>query len=128
MSKSRIPLRVIHEMQIVLIQRLTATQQHKLTHETYENYLFLCRDGVVSRKRNLDAVREREQQMEEDKEREATSKRIRENTFQRFVDIPEITAWKALFDAEVSTGCAIKQWAWVLGLHLGCYRPVASLS
>ncbi|CAE7245581.1 unnamed protein product, partial [Symbiodinium natans] len=35
-------------------------KQRKLTSAKYEQYLFLTRDGVLARKRNLDAVREHE--------------------------------------------------------------------
>ena len=76
-------------------------KQHKLSHAKWDEYLFLCRDGVVGRKRNLDAVRQREEEDEEDLEREATAKRIRENTFTAFAEIPEVTAWLALFAEEV---------------------------
>ena len=36
-------------------------QQHKLAHETHGEYVSLCRDGVLARKRNLGAVRQREE-------------------------------------------------------------------
>ena len=42
-------------------------------------YLFLTRDGVPFRKRNLDAVREHERELEEEAAIEATSQRIRSN-------------------------------------------------
>ena len=35
-------------------------KSHKLTHEVYEKYLYLARDGVPAKRRNLDAVREHE--------------------------------------------------------------------
>ena len=53
-------------------------QQRKLSHETYERYTFLCRDGVGARKRNLDIVRQWEEAAEEDAEREATGRRVRQ--------------------------------------------------
>ena len=80
---------------------LSLWQQHKLSHETYENYLFLCRDGVVGRKRNLDVVRQRAEEDEEDEERVATAKRVRLNTFEPFPEVPEVTAWQKLFKKEV---------------------------
>ena len=80
---------------------LSLWQQHKLSHDTYENYLFLCRDGVVGRKRNLDAVRERAEAAEEDKEMKATAKRIRLATFEPFPKVPAVTAWLKLFKKEV---------------------------
>ena len=51
----------------------------KLEHQTYESYAFACRDGVLFRKRNLDAVREHEEEQAERKEMEAAIKRIRLN-------------------------------------------------
>ena len=76
-------------------------QQHKLAHETYEEYLFLCRDGVVARKRNLDAVRQREEDAAEAAERMATAKRVRRQTFVPFTTVPEVVAWQAAFEREV---------------------------
>ena len=80
---------------------LSLWQQHKLSHDTYEDYLFLCRDGVVARKRNLDAVRLRDEDAAEAIERTATAKRVRARTFQGFPEVPEVTAWLALFREEV---------------------------
>ena len=80
---------------------LNLWQQHKLSHETYDNYLYLCRDGVVGRKRNLDAVRQREEEAEEDKERVTTAKRVRLNTFEPFPELPAVTSWLKLFEEEV---------------------------
>ena len=34
----------------------TLWKKRKLTHDKYDEYLFLTRDGLISRKRNLDAV------------------------------------------------------------------------
>jgi len=76
-------------------------QQYKLAHDSYETYLHLCRDCVVSRKRNLDAVRQREEEVEEDKEREATAARVRTNTFEPFPAVAEVVAWLRRFDDEV---------------------------
>ena len=41
-----------------------------------------CRDGVLSRKRNLDAVREREERLGEEAGMMAATKKARQNTFQ----------------------------------------------
>lgn len=54
-------------------------KQRKLTTAKYEEYLFLTRDGVPFRKRNLDAVREHERELEEEAAIEATTQRIRSN-------------------------------------------------
>ena len=43
----------------------------------YESYLFLCRDGCISRKRNLDAVRNHEIEQDERKEMEEVIKKMR---------------------------------------------------
>ena len=61
----------------------------KLTHTKYEEYLFLTRDAVISRKRNLDAVVAREDEAAETTEMAGVLKRIRGNKalfrpFQRF--------------------------------------------
>ena len=37
-------------------------RQRKLEHHVYEEYLVLCRDGYISRKRTLDAIKEAELQ------------------------------------------------------------------
>ena len=75
-------------------------QQHKLSHENFDLYIFLCRDGVVSRKRNLDAVVAREEEEAEDRERKSTTKRVRANTFVPYPEVPAVTAWLALFLVE----------------------------
>ena len=80
---------------------LALWQQHKLSHGAYEEYLFLCRDSVVGRKRNLDAVCQWEERMAEDAERAATAARARTRTFQGFSEVPEVTDWLACFDEEV---------------------------
>ena len=71
----------------------------KLSHETYEQYLWACRDGVLTRKRNLQAVCEHEEEQRELKEIAATVKRIRSNPalFRPFPEVPEATAWLAQF-------------------------------
>ena len=43
-------------------------KERKLSHDWYEWYLYLTRDGVLSRKRNLDEVKGWEEAFEEDKE------------------------------------------------------------
>ena len=80
---------------------LSLWQQHKLSHETYEAYLFLCRDNVLARKRNLDAVRLRDEGVAEDAERVATAARVRRRTFQEFAKVPEVTDWLERFEEEV---------------------------
>ena len=57
----------------------TLWQDRKLTHEQYEEYLFLCRDGVISRKRNLESVVEWEESKQRKAEIAERTERIRNN-------------------------------------------------
>ena len=56
---------------------------------------------MQSRKRNLDAVRQWEEDAEEDRERTETVRRVRQNCFTPFAEVPEVKAWHALFSHEV---------------------------
>ena len=71
----------------------------KLTHEKYEQYLFATRDGVLPRKRNLDACREKEEMDVQQAEIQARVKRIRGNPmlFRPFPKVPQADAWLQLF-------------------------------
>ena len=78
---------------------------YKLTTETYEQvYLYATRDGVVYRKRNLEACKEREETLAalaEKKEMAEVVKRIRTTCFDRpFPNVPEANAWLQLFQEE----------------------------
>ena len=73
----------------------------KLDHSTYEEYLYLSRDGVQSRKRNLDEVRGWEERREEKKEREAVTKKVRATLFKPFEEVPAAVAFLSLFDQEL---------------------------
>ena len=79
----------------------TLWQQHTLSHGMYEHYLFQCRDCVVSRKRNLDAVRQRAQEDEEEAARLATVQRAHENTYAQFPHVPVVDAWLDCVSKEV---------------------------
>ena len=72
---------------------------HKLQHPTYESYLWLCRDNVVSRKRNLDAVRDREERVSLQQTLADRETRIRSNTslFKPFARVPVAEAWLEQF-------------------------------
>ena len=74
-------------------------KRHLLTHMVYEDYVFLARDGVVVRKRNLDACREREAIASAAAEMADRALRIRANTdvYRAFPEIPEVSAWQGLF-------------------------------
>lgn len=75
---------------------------YKLSTDTYENkYLYNCRDGVVYRFRNVEAVRQRQEAKEEEEEMAEVSKRIRTTCFDRpFPEVPEARAWLELFTQE----------------------------
>ena len=70
-------------------------QARKLSHETYEEYLFKTRDGVLARKRTLDACRDREELDGERCEMEAVVKRIKSNTslYRPFPVVAEAGQW-----------------------------------
>ena len=74
-------------------------KEYKLDHTTYDRYLFACRDGVLGRKRNLEAVLERETQDAEDEEMSHVSKRIRAQ-FKPFPKLPAADSWPAHFRKE----------------------------
>ena len=76
-------------------------KERKLTHDTYEHYLYLTRDGVQPKKRNLDAVRAWEEEAEEDREREAATKRVRAALFRPFELVPAVQQWLSLFTTEL---------------------------
>ena len=77
-------------------------KQYKLSHDACEDYLFKCRDNVLSKKRNLDACRQREEALEEEKEIAEVAKRIKANPslYQPFGDVPAATAWLKLFSVD----------------------------
>ena len=74
-------------------------KQYKLETSVYEEYLFLCRDGVPARKRNLEAVRRWEKGKAIEELIAANTKRIRSNPdlYKPFPVIPEATEWLAQF-------------------------------
>ena len=76
-------------------------KKRKLDHSRYENYLYLSRDGVQAKKRNLDEVRGWEEEQAEDAERAAATKRVRGRLFQPFEEVPAATAWLSLFSTEL---------------------------
>ena len=77
-------------------------KQRKLTSDKYEQYLFLTRDGVLARKRNLDAVREHEAAVAESAIIEATTKRLRSNPalYRPFPQVPAAQAWLGTFQED----------------------------
>ena len=74
----------------------------KLSHEKYEEYLYACRDGVIARKRNLEACKAKEEADAQRVEMEGRVKRIRGNPrlFRPFPRVPEVEAWLKQFKAD----------------------------
>ena len=77
-------------------------KQGKLTHDVYEEYIFLCRDGVLPRKRNLQAVREHEEKAARRVAIEERIARVRGNPelFGQFPDLPPVREWLNLFQRD----------------------------
>ena len=77
-------------------------KRHAPTHEVYESYIFLARDGVVARKRNLDACVDHEATSAGSHEIAARVQRIRGNAdiYTDYPEIPAVTAWQELFKSD----------------------------
>ena len=75
---------------------------YKLSFDTYESYLYLARDGVPSRKRNLEACREKAEELALKKEVEARAKKIRDDPtiFQPFATVPQVLPWLECFSID----------------------------
>ena len=75
---------------------------YKLTPAVYEDYVFLSRDGVVQRKRNLDACQARAEEAAQRKDIEERTKRIQSNPalYKPFGLVPEAEAWLARFQVD----------------------------
>ena len=75
---------------------------HKLSFDVCESLIYLARDGVVQRKRNLDALRERAEEDETKVEVEARVCRIQSNRriYESFKPVPEALAWLSLFEED----------------------------
>ena len=75
-----------------------------MSSDIYRVYLFKTRDGVVGRKRNLEAVLEEEDRLEIAAEIDATTARIRSNPalYRAFPEVPEVSAWLRLFHEDAS--------------------------
>ena len=74
-------------------------KQRKLSSTSYRTYLYLSRDGVPGRLRNLDEVREEETRLELQQEIQENTKRVRSNAdvYKPFPENPVATAWLQLF-------------------------------
>jgi len=80
----------------------TLWKERKLTHTVYEKYVYLCRDAVLSRKRNLDAVTEWEQAKRSKKAIAKRIDRIRGNSelYRQFPEVPAARAWLRHFEKD----------------------------
>ena len=80
----------------------TLWKQRKLETSQYEDYLFLCRDGVLARKRNLDAVKEHEAAVAEAKVMEENKRRLKGNpaVYRPFPMVPLAQDWLAGFQED----------------------------
>ena len=77
-------------------------EARKLTHDVYDDLIFATRQSVVGAKRNLNAVRERELEREEEEEMREVVKRIRSNAeiYRPFLRVPEADKWLQYFDKD----------------------------
>eukprot|EP00435_Cladocopium_sp_Y103_P068731 s247_g32.t1 len=78
-------------------------KHYKLDHATYEEYLFLTRNGVQARKRNLDACKAWSEVQAEEAEIAATVKRIRSNPslYKPFPAVPAVSTWLEHFKTDL---------------------------
>ena len=74
-------------------------RQRRLSRERYEAYVFLCRECVAPRKRNLDAVREQTNEVAEAEERASVCQRVK-GLFEVFEPVPEAQQWLDSFKQE----------------------------
>ena len=72
---------------------------YKLSLDNYESYVFLSCDGVVFRKRNIDAIRAHRDDLARKAEIAERAKRLRANPdiWQPFQDVPEAQEWLNTF-------------------------------
>jgi len=80
----------------------TLWKKYMLTHDVYQEYIFLTRDGIGGRKRNLDLCRAKEEADEAALEIEARVKRIKGNPtlFKPFPRIVEAENWLMMFQQD----------------------------
>ena len=83
---------------------------YKLSLSVYEDYLYCCRDGVATRKRNLDLLKAKHEEQTLKREVENRTKLLRADTslYQPFKEVPEAAAWLATFQLRVIEGLCSK--------------------
>ena len=74
----------------------------QLSTAAYKPFLYLPRDGVLGRVRNLNKVQEEESRLELQQELEENVKRVRSNpeVYRPFAENPQATTWLKLFEAD----------------------------
>ena len=77
----------------------TLWKQYKLCHEAYDDLLPKCRQNYLSKKRNLDAIRQREEEDALKEEVRVTKKRIKSDAtlYQPFPEVLAVTTWLRCF-------------------------------
>ena len=77
-------------------------KQRKLDSQTFRRYLYLTRDGLPGRKRNLEEAEAEEDRLELKAEIVANTARIRANPqlFKPFPQVPEATEWLQTFKVD----------------------------
>ena len=78
-------------------------KHYKLEDAVYERYIFAAREGVLARKRNLEACKAWKEAQDEQVEMEAVVKRIRGNDalYKPFPEVPVVTAWLKHFETDL---------------------------
>ena len=75
---------------------------YKLSLDVYESYVYLARDGVCFRLRNLATLKAKDEETRLQQELEQRTKRLRSNpsVYQEFGVVPEAAAWLSTFECE----------------------------
>ena len=82
---------------------------YKLSEQVYEDYVYLARDGVLYRKRNLDECREKARELKIERDVAERVKRIRSNPgiYQPFAAVHEAQEWLLLFLKDQGLSCLL---------------------
>ena len=82
---------------------------YKLSEQVYEDYVYLARDGVLYRKRNLDECREKARELKIERDVAERVKRIRSNPGidQPFAAVHEAQEWLLLFLKDQGLSCLL---------------------
>ena len=77
-------------------------EAYKLDDATYEEYMYLCKDGLPARQRNLETFTQWREKRELQEKLDQRAKRLRSNPqlFQPFKEVPQATAWLKRFEQD----------------------------